>query len=92
MRTLIGVAVPATAFTLLVAVGIDLTTADFVRLRQQRGLVLTGLFAPLVLLPPIAVMLAWVLGSPHEVIAGVLVLAECPIGTVSNLSVSSLTR
>jgi BASS family bile acid:Na+ symporter len=85
LRTLIGAVVPATAFVLLVAVGIDVTTADFARVRQQRGLVFAGLFAPLILLPPIAVMLASVLGSPREVIAGVLVLAACPIGTVSNL-------
>ena len=85
MRTLIGVAIPATAFVLLVAVGVDLTTADFVRVRQQRGLVLAGLFAPLVLLPPIAVMLAHALASPRDVMVGVLVLAACPIGTVSNL-------
>jgi len=85
LRTLIAVTIPATAFILLLAVGVDLTTADFARVRQQRGLLLAGVFAPLVLLPPIALMLARVLGSPREVVVGVLVLAVCPIGTVSNL-------
>ena len=85
MRTLISVAVPATTFILLVAVGVDLTRDDFARVRQQRLLVLAGVFAPLILLPLIAVALARVLGSPAEVVAGVLVLAACPIGSVSNL-------
>ncbi len=82
---LIGTAVPAMTFLLLVAVGIDLTRGDFARVRQQRALVLAGLFAPLILLPPLAVALAHLFGASDEIAAGMLLVAACPIGSVSNL-------
>ncbi len=85
MRTFIGTAVPATTFLLLVAVGIDLTVSDFARVRQQRALVLAGLFGPLILLPPLAAALAYMFGASDEIAAGILLVAACPIGSVSNL-------
>jgi BASS family bile acid:Na+ symporter len=85
MRTLIGTAVPTMTFLLLVAVGIDLTASDFARVRQQRALVLTGLFGPLILLPPLAAVLARAFGASDEIAAGMLLVAVCPIGSVSNL-------
>jgi BASS family bile acid:Na+ symporter len=85
MRTLIGTAVPTMTFLLLVAVGIDLTAGDFARVRQQRALVLTGLFAPLILLPPLAALLARLFGASDAIAAGMLLVAACPIGSVSNL-------
>jgi bile acid:Na+ symporter, BASS family len=85
MRTLIGTAVPAMTFLLLVAVGIDLTVRDFALVRQQRALVLAGLFGPLILLPPLAAALAHLFGASDEITAGILLVAACPIGSVSNL-------
>ncbi len=76
---------PATTFLLLVAVGIDLTAGDFTRVRQQRALVLAGLFGPLILLPPVALVLARSFGAPEDITAGILLLAACPIGSISNL-------
>src|SRR5215831_4971973 len=72
-------------FILLVAIGVDLTAPDFERVRRQPALVLTGLFAPLVLLPPMALVQARIFAAPPEVTAGVLLLAICPIGSISNL-------
>lgn len=71
MKTLIDVAVPAITFILLAAVGLDLTRADFARVRRRGSVVLLGLLAPLLLLPPIAVGLIWVFASPPEVAGGV---------------------
>lgn len=71
-------------FFLLATVGLDLTPADFARVRHQRALVLMGLLAPVLLLPPIAVALGWLLEPGPEVFASLLLVAACPIGGVSN--------
>ena len=84
MRALIVFAMPATAFILLVAVGLDLTVNDFRRVRRQLALVLTGLLAPLVLLPPLALLLVWVFEASPQLAAGILLVAACPIGGISN--------
>ena len=91
MKTLIDLAVPLLTFMLLGAVGLDLTGEDFARLRRQWVVVLAGLLAPLVLLPPIAVGLTWVFHPAPDVAAGVLLVAACPIGGISN-SYSYLAR
>jgi BASS family bile acid:Na+ symporter len=84
VKTLIDVAVPATTFILLVAVGFDLTAGEFARIRQQRVIVAAGLIAPLFLLPLTALGLASIFQTPEDVTAGVLLLSACPIGGVSN--------
>ena len=45
---------------------------------------LAGLVGPLFLLPPIAVGLAWAFQPTPEVTAGLLLVAACPIGGISN--------
>jgi bile acid:Na+ symporter, BASS family len=82
--TLVDFTVPALTFILLAAVGLDLTTADFARVRRQPALVLTGLIGPLVFLPPIALCLLWMFRPASDVAAGMLLVAVCPIGGISN--------
>ena len=84
MKPLVDVAVPITTFLLLLAVGLELTVDDFVRVRRQRALVLVGLFAPLILLPPLAVVLTDIFEASSQITAGVLLISACPIGSVSN--------
>jgi bile acid:Na+ symporter, BASS family len=84
MTTLIDVTVPPLTFLLLAAVGMELTSADFARLRHQRSLVLAGLVGPLILLPPIAIALTWLFAPPADVAAALLLIAACPIGGISN--------
>jgi BASS family bile acid:Na+ symporter len=84
MTTLIDVTVPPLTFLLLAAVGLDLSSEDFVRLRRQRGLVLAGLAGPLILLPALAVGLIEVFAPPPDVAAALLLIAACPIGGISN--------
>lgn len=84
MKTHIDVAVPAITFILLATVGLDLTRDDFARVRRQGALVLTGLIAPLILLPPLALDLTWAFRPSPEVAAGVILVAACPIGGISN--------
>ena len=84
MKALIEIAVPAMTFILLAAVGLDLTAQDFARVRRQPAVVLTGLVAPVIVLPPIAVALTFIFRTPPDVTAGVLLVAACPIGGISN--------
>ena len=84
MKLAVDVAIPLITFLLLVAVGLDLTSQDFVRLRRQPGLIAVGLVGPLVLLPPIALLLIAVVRPSPQVAAGLLLIAICPVGGVSN--------
>jgi BASS family bile acid:Na+ symporter len=71
-------------FLLLFTVGLELTGNDFARLRRQPALIASGLLAPLVVLPPIAVGLIWSLQPGPAVAASLLLIAACPIGGISN--------
>jgi BASS family bile acid:Na+ symporter len=84
MDALLGIAAPVTTFTLLMAIGLELTSEDFARIRRQRWLVLVGLVAPLLLLPPLALGLTRLLESPPDITTGIFLIAACPIGSVSN--------
>jgi BASS family bile acid:Na+ symporter len=84
VKTLIDVSVPVLTFVLLAAVGLDLTAKEFARVRRQPLLVSVGLFGPLILLPPIALGLASAFRLSPEVAAGLLLVAACPIGGISN--------
>jgi BASS family bile acid:Na+ symporter len=91
VKTLIDVAVPAITFILLAAVGLDLTRDDFARVCRQWVVVLAGLVAPVIMLPPIAVGLVYAFQPAPDVAGGVLLVAACPIGGISN-SYSYLAR
>lgn len=82
---------PVITFTLLVTVGMDLRPVDFRRLRGQPGLVLTGLLLPLLVLPALALVLVRLFQPPEAIGMGLLLVAACPIGGVSNLY-STLAR
>lgn len=84
VRTLIALVIPAMNFLLLFTVGLDLTENDFARVRRQPALIASGLVAPLVLLPLIAVGLIWLLQPGPAVAASLLLIAACPIGGISN--------
>jgi BASS family bile acid:Na+ symporter len=84
VQTLIDVTVPPLTFILLAAVGLDLTSEDFARVRRHPALVAAGLAGPLLLLPPIALGLTWVFRPAPDVTAGLLLIAACPIGGISN--------
>ena len=84
MKALIDIAVPAITFVLLAAVGLDLTAADFARVRRQAAVVAAGLIAPVVLLPPLAVVLIGMFRPDAATAAGLLLVAACPIGGISN--------
>jgi BASS family bile acid:Na+ symporter len=84
IAALIDISVPILTFSLMVAVGMDLSSDDFRRVRRTPAVILTGLIGPLVLLPPIAVGLAWAFSPPPAVAGSLLLIAACPIGGISN--------
>ncbi len=90
-KTVVEIATPGIAFTLLLAVGLNLTPSDFARVRRARAVVAMGLLAPLAVLPVIALMLIWWFEPKPFVEAGLLLVAACPIGGISN-SYSYLAR
>jgi BASS family bile acid:Na+ symporter len=85
MQLFIDNAVPVIAFTLLMAVGMDLTGADFARVRRQPAVVLIGVFGPVVLLPLFAAAIVTLFTAHPDVAAGLLLVAACPVGGISNV-------
>lgn len=84
MIILIQIAVPAITFLVLAVVGSSLTTTDFARLWRTPLTIVSGLIAPLILLPPLALGLILLFRPPREIEAGLLLVAACPIGGISN--------
>lgn len=84
MKQVVDLAIPAITFLLLTAVGLFLTAADFARLKRNPALVGVGLVGPLLVLPLLAVgIIAWFKPDPATE-AGLLLVAVCPIGGISN--------
>jgi len=84
LREILGVAIPAVVFVCMIAVGLDLRPTDFDRVRRRPLLVGAGLVGPLLLLPPAALLLVWWLAPPPHLEAGLLLIASCPVGGISN--------
>jgi bile acid:Na+ symporter, BASS family len=84
VTAVLDLAVPVITILALLAVGFDLTPTEFARVRQQPGVVATGLVAPLVTLPPLAVGLIALFDPPPAIRGGLLLIAACPIGGISN--------
>ncbi len=84
MQSFLDLAIPAITFLLLTAVGLDLTLEDFDRVRRCPRVVVAGLGGPLLLLPPLALLLIGVVRPSPEVEAGLLLIAACPVGGLSN--------
>jgi BASS family bile acid:Na+ symporter len=76
--------VPVIAAILLFAVGLDTTADDFRRVRHEPRLVLTGLLVPPVLLSALALGLVRLFHPAPAIAVGLLLVAMCPIGGISN--------
>ncbi|MEA3276078.1 MAG: bile acid:sodium symporter [Pseudomonadota bacterium] len=78
------VAVPAVVWLLMLVVGLDLTVADFRRVLVYPKAVAVATFGQLLLLPLTAALLIWTLDPEPYVVAGMVLLAACPGGAISN--------
>ncbi len=84
MLGVIDIAIPLITFVVMTCVGMDLTVRHFDRVRRQPLTLVTGLVAPVVILPALALLLVGLLQPPAHVAAGLLLVAACPIGGISN--------
>jgi BASS family bile acid:Na+ symporter len=84
VKTLVDLAIPIITFLLLTAVGLDLTPQDFRRVRRRPRIIVAGLGGPLLLLPVVALALVWLMRPSPAVEAGLLLIAACPVGGISN--------
>jgi BASS family bile acid:Na+ symporter len=81
---LIGIAVPFITFVLLTVVGCDLRTGDIRSVWRRPRILITGLLVPPLALPILAVaLIAWST-PPAALASGLLLIAICPVGGISN--------
>ena len=91
IETIYKVFVPAGLMILMFGMGLQLVGGDWLRLLRFPRSVLAGLIGQFILLPLVALLLVYLLSLPLAVAAGVVILAACPGGVVSN-SISFLAR
>lgn len=76
--------VPAVTFLMMVAVGHSLTATDLRRSATDLRALITASLGQLLLLPAIVTVIVLVLEPSPTVVAGLVLVAACPAGTVSN--------
>lgn len=83
--TLVNTAVvPAGLAAIMLSMGLSLSPGDFREVARNPKAVGGGLFGQLVLVPPLALLVAWVFRLPPEMATGLFILAVCPGGITSN--------
>ncbi|WP_375177377.1 bile acid:sodium symporter family protein [Marinobacter mobilis] len=84
---LISIGLPLSLFIIMVGIGMTLTLRDFHQVTvNPRGMVV-GTVAQIMLMPLVALGLAWMLGLAPAIAVGLVIIAACPGGTTSNLFV-----
>lgn len=76
---------------IMLGMGLSLTIADFVRIKDDPKSVFIGLFNQLILLPLIGLGIIFLLGLKDEYAVGLMLIAACPGGATSNL-ISNLAK
>jgi bile acid:Na+ symporter, BASS family len=71
---------------IMLGVALDIKREHFVELANQKKAIATGLFAQLVLLPFITFLLVLLLPIKSGLALGMILVAACPGGNVSNLT------
>lgn len=89
--SLLRVIMPAALFFIMMAMGMELSFADFKRVFIQPRAVLTGVLGQIFILPTFAVALVIALPLPEELAIGLVLLTACPGGAMSNV-ISYLAR
>jgi BASS family bile acid:Na+ symporter len=80
-----NVALPITLWLLMFIVGMELTLADFRRVMVYPKAVTVATLGQLLLLPLVIGLLVWVLNPRPDIAAGMLLVAVCPSGSLSNV-------
>lgn len=76
---------PLALAAIMFGIGLALRVQDFRRLWQAPAPVLLGLAGQLLLMPATAIAIAMLLPVPSEIAIGLVLLAACPGGTMSNV-------
>jgi BASS family bile acid:Na+ symporter len=84
MDLIVDVAVPAVIFLMMIVVGHGLTFTDLGRSMTDLRAVIGATFGQLVLLPLVATVIVLVFEPEPVVVAGLVLVAACPGGTISN--------
>lgn len=77
---------PLCLMLIMFSMGMSLTVQDFLRLFRMPIPVVAGLFGQLLVLPIVALLVAYIFGLQGALAAGLLLLALCPGGIISNLA------
>lgn len=72
---------------LMFGVALDLRLSDFKYLLTNRRAVVTGMFSQMIILPLLTVILIYILRPVPSLAMGMLLIASCPGGNVSNYAV-----
>lgn len=84
MELLVDIGIPLVVMMMMLVVGLQLTLEDFRRIRLCRKPVLIATAGQLVVLPGIAAGLAWAFEPAPHIVAGMVLVAACPGGAISN--------
>ena len=84
MQILVEIFIPLLIILMMLVVGLGLTPDDFRRVRQFPKIVIAGSAGQLLLLPTIGIAVAWALEPTSTIIAGMILVAACPGGAISN--------
>jgi len=84
MDPIVDVAIPTMIFIMMIVVGHGLTLAELRRSMTDYRAVVAATVGQLVLLPVVATIIVLVLEPPPTVVAGLVLVAACPGGTISN--------
>ncbi|QCU76286.1 bile acid:sodium symporter family protein [Pseudoalteromonas distincta] len=85
------VILPLALALIMFGMGLGLTTNDFTRLFKNPLGIVMGLIGQLVAMPLLALGLCYLLNLPTPIAIGLMILAACPGGTMSNV-VSQLVK
>ena len=84
MPTGLAISIPIIVFIFTIGIGSDLTWNDFKLLLKEPRVVLAGIFGQILLLPVIAFGVAYFFRSDVVIAVGIVLLAACPGGPMSN--------
>jgi len=84
MEMLVNIAIPVVVIMMMFVVGLELSLEDFRRIHGYPKPLLVGTAGQLIILPVIATVLAFVLDPPRHIVAGMVLVAACPGGAISN--------
>ena len=87
VETILQVVVPITMFALMFGMGLTLTAADFKRVLIFPKSTIIGLSIQLLVMPGIGFALAYSFDLPTMIAVGMVAVAACPGGTLSNVVV-----